>query len=519
MKKNIPGILAMVIPFSLMSAELREGAGHEYDGISIDRKVGSDASELPAKLTVDPGKVVRAYDAAMLGLSYSFYGNDMLGIAKLVPAKPFPEISPAFLKAAAGVPLPLNRIWFCDDTWKMSLGPAAQREKHKSVPWAQPAIQVCGPAEIIKAILAIDPTARFDIVVELTDKTPVQAHEIAEFLMGSADTPWGQRRIESGIEHPVVPAIWELGNERDWSRGKIAVAEYVRLAKATMAAIRQVQPDATFAPHAATAPWTEVQAKQWREWHRAILAELAGDISHLAFHPYYHGYSLAYVETYLDVIRDDIAGSANPKIRIFISEHGKWPSGGVDSPEGKRSWYTTHALVGCLDVGEWLIRMLDRPEVGAMTMHACSAGPWGMFYADPSSGTPYATGLADLFRFFALVPFGGDVLKCELSGEGTDVADGTLSLAAAAIGGPDGKLFLLLNNRLPDTSRTVSLNLPGGPWTLAERHVFTGPEMDSVNTLTDRPLAIRHLPGDPQELRVAKIPGRSLTLLVLSPRP
>jgi hypothetical protein len=40
--------------------------------------------------------------------------------------------------------------------------------------------------------------------------------------------------------------------------------------------------------------------------------------------------------------------------------------------------------------------------------------------------------------------------------------------------------------------------------------------MESVNTLTDRPLGISYFPGDLKELLSADIPGRSLNLLVLS---
>lgn len=509
-------IILAAVKFIIQAAEFKEGAGHEYDNIKLGDTIHSDSKELPAELTVEPASVIRSYDAVMFGLSYDNYGNDILAIAKDTPGQSFPVISTDFLKAAEAVPLPLNRVFFTDDFWKTSTGPLAQRQKFKPVSWTQPKVQVCGPSELIKAILAVDHSAKFDIMVELTDKTPALAGEIAEFLTGGDDTPWGRKRIESGIKNPVMPVFWELGNERDWSSGKITITEYIRLSKATIAAVRKVQPDAKFAVHVATAPWAAVQAKHWKEWHRTLLMEMAGDISYFAVHPYYHGYSLSYLENYLNVIRDDIAASSNPKIKIFVSEHGKWPGGDSGSPSWKKTWHTTHALVGCLDVAEWLIRMLDRPEICAMTMHACSSGPWGMFYNDKSTGKPYATGLADLFRFFKLVPFGGKVVKSRLSGDGTSITDGKLSLSAAAVLGPDGRLYILIDNRLPDTRRSLKFNLPGGPWKLERRYLFTGPEMESVNTLTDRPLGISYFPGNLKELQNADIPGRSLNLLVLS---
>ena len=216
------------------------------------------------------------------------------------------------------------------------------------------------------------------------------------------------------------------------------------------------------------------------------------------------------IDNYLNVIRDDIASSSNPGIRISISEHGTWP-GGEPGP-WSNSWYKTHALQGCLAVSEWFNRMLARPEVGAMTMHACSSGPWGMFYPDPYSGKVYATGLAELFKFYKLAPFGGEVIGHELHGEGS-AFDGQLSLTAVAVE-QNGKRYVILTNRLPDTDRKLSLDLAGG--TVEHIYTLTADSVYEVNTYVDKPIAIHYCKGKPEDTQSVRLPAGSVTLLVCS---
>ena len=500
-------MLLGVAPLLGPAAEI--GAGHEYDNIILEEPIHRSEKELPAEFRLLPEKTIRDYDAKMFGLSYDFAAQDGISMAAEVPGKPYPEILPDFTDAARGVPLPLNRLWLLKDNWKFASGPLAERVKHKQASWAPERIQVTGPVETIRSILAVDPEAQFDIMVSVGDaECARQAREIAEFLTGDASTEWGRKRIEWGLPDPVKVAIWELGNETDWSSQKLTADKYVQTCKEVMAAIRSVVPDAKFAPHAATAPWHETQNKHWKEWHRKLLAELADEIDYFAFHPYYHGYPISVIDNYLDVIRDDIASSSNPGIRIFISEHGLWPGG--EPGRWENSWYKTHALQGCLAVSEWFNRMLARPEVAAMTMHACSSGPWGMFYPDPYSRKVYATGLAELFKFYKLIPFGGKVIGQELRGEGT-AFDGKLSLSAVAVE-QDGKRYVVLTNRLPDTDRELSLDLAGG--TVEHVYTLTADSVSEVNTAVDKPIAIHYRKGTAEDAKTIRLPAGSVTLLV-----
>ena len=498
-------LLGFLFPFSLCG-ETDIGAGHEYDNIRLSGPVRHAEKTLPGTFRLLPDQTIRSFDAAMFGLAYDFAEQDKTGMAAVVDGHSQPRLLPDFQNVMRGVPLPFNRIWLRKDNWKYSVGPLNERVKHKRAPWYPEMIQITGPLELIRSILAVDPGAKFDIMVSVGDDECVrQAREIAEFLTGDASTEWGAKRIRWGLSAPVPVVLWELGNETDWSAGKLTLRQYVDSCRSIIRAIRSVVPDAKFAPHAATAPWHETQAAHWKEWHRGLLKELGSEISCFAFHPYYQGYPVSYIENYLNVIRDDIATSANPGIRIFISEHGLWPGG--EPGRWENSWYKTHALQGCLAVSEWFNRMLARPEICAMTMHACSSGPWGMVYPDPYSGKVYATALAELFKLYRIVPFGGRVTDHELRGVGT-AFDGQLSLSAAAVE-HHGKYYIFLTNRLPETKREIRLDLAGKR--IRRVHTLTADSILEVNTAVDKPILIRSS-EDGADGRIT-LPAGSITLL------
>lgn len=477
-------ILSILLPCVLRGESI--GAGHEYDNVRLSGPVRHSKKSLPGSFRLFPEKIIRPFNAEMFGLAYDFAGLDKIRIAAAVNHSPFPSLLPGFQNAMRGVPLPFNRISFRKDNWKYAIGPLDQRIKHKQNTWSAETIQIAGPLELIRSIFSVDPNAKFDVMVSIGDEECIrQAREIAEFLVGDASTEWGKKRIQWGCPAPIRPAIWELGNETDWSAGKLTLRQYIDGCRAVIQAIRAIVPDAKFAAHAATAPWHETQATHWKQWHRGILKELAGEISFLTFHPYYHGHPVSVIEQYLNVIRDDIASSSNPGIRIFISEHGLWPAG--EPGRWENSWYKTHALSGCLAVSEWFNRMIARPEISAMTMHSCSSGPWGMVFPDPYCGKVYPTALTELFKFYRLIPFGGNVVGHELRGTGT-LFDARLSLSAIAVEF-EGNYYILLTNRLPETKREIQLDLAGKQ--IKQIYLLTADSVSEENTAMDKPIRIR----------------------------
>lgn len=510
--------LALLIPAlasgQAVFAQAQEGAGHEYDGVKLDSAGDAAKGRVPATLTIDPAKVEGSYGPRFFGLNVDNYADDAEKLCSVVPGEAYPRTDPEWPKVAKGLKLPLCRLYFHDDKWKDSCGPLAGRKPFLKASWdKKPSIQVCGPAEFIKLARQVDPEAGFAIIVEITEKTRDQVPEIAQFLMGGAATKWGGLRVEGGAPEPVVPVLWELGNERDWSSNKLTPQEYVKLAKDVVAAIRKEQPGAKIAAGGATAPWHKTQKDKWKDWNRIVLDALGKDVDYLTIHPYYHGYPVSLLEKYLDAFDEQMAASPNPAMKLYVSEHGKWPAQKEGEPWSK-TWYTTHSLSGCLSVAEWIARMMDRKDVGVMSMHALTSGPWGMFYREKASGKLYATGLLELFKLYFSIP-DGSIVASHMDGVETDVRDGKLALSSFSVKSGD-RLYTLVVNRNPSAERALEIKFAEGSWALSGGSLLTAPSVDSVNTPSAKPIMAQPLKASPGALKTFVVPPKSVVLLELT---
>jgi alpha-L-arabinofuranosidase len=492
------------------------GPGDEYKGIDLKKDKVLTAQILPVEIAVRENRTLKNYSGNMFGFNYDWLGVDALKIAELRNNnRALPLISKQYIRAMQGFPQSLCRMAGTNSQhfhWKQAIGPIELRKEQKLAPWAKSKIQTTGLLEWIKSCRKVDKDAQFVWVVNISRDTPQDAADLAEFLTRDANTQWGNKSIEYGLKAPVKPAIWELGNELDWSHEKMPVDEYIQRCREVMTAIRKIQPDAVFAAHTKTAPWSRASKETWQEWHQAVLKYLANDLQYIVFHPYYHGHKIVYLEQFISRIESDINKSDNPDIKLFMSEHAKWRPHCDEDP--KKYWYQTHALVGCLDTAEWLLRMLDRPKVTAMTYHSHSSGPWGMIYRDEKSDRLFTTGIADLFKLFSNLP-GRKVVKCNISGPYTDVKKDDLSFTAAAVTGPDNKLFLILNNRLPNTSRKVTFKFQN-QYHLKKVQTLSAPDLHSYNTVDHKVIKVEAEDIDSNaHFANFKVPPKSLTFLEL----
>ena len=498
-------------------AELR-GNGDEYARVVLPPEEKNAAPLLPATFRVETKQPLRRSSARLFGYNNDWHGYDALGMvdpADKAPDATMNPINPRMTAAMKGVPVPLNRTAGTDSQlfrWRSSVGP--NRDRRPFPLWfgrKEGTTPLYGLVEHFNWYRSLDPQAEFVYVVNLYNTTPEESRELAEFLTGGAETPLGKLRIACGLREPVKPAIWELGNEMDLGGPKhMDVGPYVEACRAHIAAIRKACPDAVFAAHAASSPWDPERNRYWRSWNRTVLNELGPQLSYLAFHPYYRGLTPDRMLGYLDEIAEDIAASPNPAVKIFNSEHAKWPPGYGDGEEvWKRNWYQTHALVGVLDTAEWMLLMLNRPDVGAQTYHAFSAGPWALVRRD-ANGAYYTTGIAELFRFFGREGYDGEVVRSRLDGPGTDPRAHSFHFTGAAELSPDGKkLFLMLNNRLPGSERDLTLELDDPAWKPVKMTVLTAPALESVNTATEHPIAISEHKIESSG-KAIRIPAKSL---------
>ncbi|MBS1371138.1 MAG: hypothetical protein HPZ91_14395 [Lentisphaeria bacterium] len=472
------------------------------------------ARTLPAEMKIEPQNTVRTFDAALFGVNCAW--PELTGAKSLTGFMNPPVPESGDRKAPQGIRLPLFRMSGLDSqffSWKKTPGfegggMAAYRPR-----LLETAAPQSGLLEWLASIRRLDPDAQFVWTINMARDTPDDARDLAEFLAGGPDTMWGRKRIELSFAEPMPPAVWELGDELDYNYSKYNAAFYIKECWKYIAAIRSVIPDAAFAAHAVAAPWTERSKNKWPEYNRLILESLGRELTWLSFHPYLRDLPPAAAAPYFESLRRDIAASQNPGIRLFVTEPERPPQGiGGKSPEYQ---LRTESLEGCLEAAEWFIFCLGRPEIGAASCFTLSPGPWSL--AGAEEGRTSDSGLALLFRFLGKIPFGSRVVYSTLSGEFT-AFNREQAFCAAALKSPDGKkLYLLLNNMLPETARPTEFRLRETGWKLESAESFSAPELTSRNTADARPIAVTPLPvSKGQPLRKVTIPAKSLVLLTLA---
>jgi alpha-L-arabinofuranosidase len=446
------------------------------------------------------------------------------------------QIDPQYIKALSGLPLPLNRACGTEShqyQWKKTLGTMAQRSPIQLWKWGKPIKLGYGLVEWITSTLAIDPDATFGFVLNMHLDSPQDAADLVEFLTGDAATNpnggenWAQKRIDLGIAMPVNVAIWELGNEYDHTNA-LPVDEYVAKCKPYIEAMKQVKSDLHFASLASGSPWNTTRhpsMDQWRSWHRTVLKELGPSIDYLVFHPYYDGIRIPQMEHYLDILRDDIVDvTGENRIKLYFSEHAKWPATSQKWLKTKRppklDFDSSHSLEGCLATANFIMRMYQRPEVGAATYHAISGGPWAVVKKDEQSQTLYRTGIFPTFQLLN-ESLGDNVVQLQLDGMQTalamkDYRDQTQNyptLVALAMTTHQGQLHLLLLNRSDHLLREIALQTEYH-YRPSQARILSASSLDAFNTATENLITLQDWPL-PQSLETLTIPNQSLVLLKL----
>lgn len=498
------------------------GAGSEYDGVRLDAAIYSAEKSLPAKLTVDEAKILRQVSPLLFGYNFNWRWAQVVMVDSNST-----EISEEMIKATAGLRFPLNRMSGTESqyfSWKGSIGKAGERTLQGLPNDGFKSKKMCGLVEWIKACQRMDSASQFTWTFNLIEENPEDHADLVEFLTGDGrsnprgGTNWALRRIELGIEKPVKVACWELGNEIDldaeYKKKFPDAASYVAYCRETISLCRQVDPNAKFAALAATAPWTyEKKGKgDWKVWHREALKEIGKELSFVTFHPYYLGFPLSYVEGYLDQIRDDIKEiTGSDRIKLYISEHAKWPS----DLKKRETWTETHALIGCLSTAQFFNRMLLRGDISLAAYHCFSGGPWGMIYKDTNTGLTYPTGMTDLFRMWTPA-LGENLLASELSGEKTDPKEKENTLTAT-VQSTGRSLRIFLVNREPDTERSIELGFKE-KYRLTRETILSAKSLLDFNTSGSRKIktASREV-DDRSQLVQYRLPPKSAVILFLEP--
>lgn len=377
--------------------------------------------------------------------------------------------------------------------WDKTIGPMANRVNQGSSWGGYYPVQF-GIDEFLRFVESVQGTPEFFLNMDsiggvLVDPTNAaqwatlkqKAVGLLEYCNAPVNEDWngdgiyqGQLRSNYGHAAPYNVMIWELGNEEDggkgiYTSGFYTKEQYAARCQELIAALKAHQPNLAIIAHARTAPWGDVN---WRNWHNTLLASTGASLSGVVWHPYYDGYDITTIGNYTSAIWTDAntwatgAGSSSVP-GVCITEHGVWPSGTASSYSAACT-----SINGAISGMDMIISNEAKPFVQMALNHsltACSA--WSEFTQVDASGENYVWNTTFAPRPFAYalklahrLLANADILTTSVVSPKTTSYNYPYDVRAVGYKyGSSGVMGTMFINRSDANTYPVTMTLPG--WT------------------------------------------------------
>lgn len=462
------------------------------DEVEIVNKLKDSITGVPEtlNLTVNTNNTVKNIAKEMYGVNFEWGGYPSRYLLNDTTT-----INPEFTKCFED-DIPLSRMagvsanWML---WKEAIGELSERSALYF--WHYDARkQNYGPVEWINSIKQCNKDGKFIYTVNMPRSRPTDDRivgligkkinqidtlenlkDLVRFMTLTPDDPkaigsdgvnWAQIRVELGIKEPVNIYAWELGCELDTDgQGWYRVTEYIEMCKNAISAIREIDPDAKIAAHEKTSIFYDENIT--RSWHKQLLKAIGNDIDYLSVHYYYDADSWDKFEKYFDTLIGDIENTpAKGKVKILLTEHSSArynsePTAGYD-------FVYPHTMRGTLTTAEYLINIMQIPEIVAANYHSIQSSSWALMYDDNGKYKKTAPGyLLELMGQKGI----GNSVECTI-----DKSFNGSKISAGAIKKKNG-LNLFLVNTSNDFDTTLNINIDGN-YRLNKQTVITADRYD-----------------------------------------
>jgi alpha-N-arabinofuranosidase len=166
--------------------------------------------------------------------------------------------------------------------WRDGIGPRADRPRRLEKAWRSIEPNTFGTDEF----LALCERMRWTpmLAVNLGTSGAREAQELISYTNALSRTAGGDQRAANGRETPYGVKLWCLGNEMDglWQIGHCSADEYVRRARDTAAALREVSPDVEVVGCGPSDP----RMPNHPRWTTTLLDRFGDGLDYLSVHRY-----------------------------------------------------------------------------------------------------------------------------------------------------------------------------------------------------------------------------------------
>lgn len=173
---------------------------------------------------------------------------------------------------------------------------------------------------------------------------------------------------------------YELGNEVDWEKGvRWPALRYAERMNGLLKELRKESPDAKFIANGRTTPWSPGgDGYNESSFDNVVSAAIGSQVAGATLHLYYDGIPVPQMKSYISRITT-LYSQFNPNSKIYITEHGRWPS---ENKKGAWSdnWYQASGGWGGLSAADFILMTMDMPQVEFVSWHSMFVtGPWQLF--------------------------------------------------------------------------------------------------------------------------------------------
>jgi alpha-N-arabinofuranosidase len=382
---------------------------------------------------------------------------------------------PDLLKAVADLRPPIIRwpggCFASLYRWKDGVGPQHKRVKYPKSMWDDLDVNSFGTDEFLALCRKVAAQPLIVVDIGMHDKPDKrgeymrEAAEWVEYCNAPATTTWGAARAANGHPEPYGVKFWEIDNEV-WT---LKPEQYTPIVRDFVAAMKKVDPSFIVG-----ACGSGQLGGMWGDGDARVLADCAGIIDYLSVHHYegaeHFADGPATEEKFLRGRGKMIAASANPKVKLYVSE---WNAQSTD-------WRTGLYAGGILNTFERCGDIVGLAGPALFLRHVSAKG-WDNAFINFDHRTWFPAPNYVVMKLWR-DHFAPD--RLELTGDAA-------GLNVMATRSADGKCIYLKIVNPTDQPATVKLEVQGGFVPVAaELKVVAGESLTARNTL-ETPNAIR----------------------------
>lgn len=190
-----------------------------------------------------------------------------------------------------------------------------------------------------------------------------------------------------GVNCPIY--YFELGNEVDFEKPLRWSASFY--SERVLPLIKEAKvkfPLIKFAVVGKTAPWDGELDIIGESFDGVVASNLARNVDAVTIHPYYDGYPVSAVESYINKLAKTYK-THNSNVKVLVTEHGRWPSIPA-SGDWEKNWYQASGSAGGMSSADFILMSMVNPNIDGAMWHTISAtGPWQLFHLNKINDSVY----------------------------------------------------------------------------------------------------------------------------------